>query len=259
MGNITALIADDEDQLRYELKKKLGKIWPDLEICCEAENGIKAVKLAEKHRPDIAFLDIRMPGKSGLEAAKEINSICKIVFITAYDQYALDAFDNEALDYILKPIEDSRLAKTARRLKKQLTSKENKSLKSSDNIDKILQKISRAIPELQGKKHLQWIKAQHRDTIELISVETINYFKAMDKYTTLFTNDKEYLIRKTIKDLEKELDPEMFWRIHRGTIVKVSAITKVSRSITGKYIIKVSGEENPLTVSRSYIHLFKHM
>ncbi len=261
MKKITAIIADDETQLRLHLKNKLHQIWPELEICAEAENGIEAVILAKKYKPDIAFLDIKMPGKSGLEVAGEINTICRIVFITAYDQYAVDAFENEAIDYILKPVEDIRLKKTIMRLQKELSQKNiqtNQSNQSAD-INQILKKLSETISTAQENKYLQWIKAQHRDSIQLIPVNEITLFQAADKYTAVISKGKEYLIRKTIKELEKNLDPEKFWKIHRSSIVKVSAIDKVSRSITGRYIIKIAEHKEPLTVSRSYIHLFKQM
>ncbi|MCK5100502.1 MAG: response regulator transcription factor [Desulfobacteraceae bacterium] len=255
MKDVTAIIADDEKQLRLYLKNKLSQIWPELKICAEAENGIEAVELAKKHKPDIAFLDIRMPGKSGLDAASEINKICNIVFITAYDQYAIDAFENEAIDYILKPVENIRLEKTVMRLKKGLETENNR----PEDMAQILKKIAETIPAAQENKYLQWIRAQHGDTIRLIPVDDISVFKAIDKYTSVISKSGESLIRKTIKELEAKLDPEKFWKIHRGTIVKASAITKISKSITGKYIIKVKGHEDPLKVSRSHIHLFKQM
>lgn len=261
MKQATAIIADDEKQLRLHLKNKLSQIWPELKICAEAENGIEAVKLAKEHKPDIAFLDIKMPGKSGLLAAGEINSISRIVFITAYDQYAVDAFENEAIDYILKPVEDARLEKTVKRLKERLAGKNVNEFQSnqSENITQILKKITETISTTQENKYLQWIKAQQQDSIRLIPVDEIALFQATDKYTAVISKGKEYLIRKTIKELEQELNPEKFWKIHRGTIVKVSAINKVSRSITGRYIIKIEDYNEPLTVSRSYIHLFKQM
>ena len=258
MKKVTAIIADDEKQLRLHLKNKLNQIWPELKICAEAENGIEAVKLARKHKPDIAFLDIKMPGKSGLEAAGEINTICRVVFISAYDQYAVDAFENDAIDYILKPVEDARLEKTVTRLKERFTA-ENNQADNSEDINKILKKISETISTTQKDKYLQWIKVQQGDSIRLIPIDEITIFQSTDKYTAVISKGKEYLIRKTIKELETMLDPEKFWKIHRGTIVKVSAITKVSRSVTGRYVIKVKEHEKPITVSRSYIHLFKQM
>ncbi|MCP3900167.1 MAG: response regulator transcription factor [Desulfobacteraceae bacterium] len=258
MNKITALIADDEKQLRLHLKNKLSQIWPELEICAEAENGIQAIEFAKKYKPDIAFLDIRMPGKSGIEAAEEINKICRIVFITAYDQYAVDAFENEAIDYILKPVEHTRLEKTVNRLKERFAEQESKT-DNSEDINQILKKISETISTKPKSEYLQWIKAQQGDSIRLIPIDEITIFQSADKYTAVISKGKEYLIRKTIKELETELNPEKFWKIHRGTIVRVSAITKVSRSVTGRYIIKVEEHEKPITVSRSYIHLFKQM
>lgn len=256
MKQVTAIIADDEKELRRYLKAKLNQIWPELEIIGEAENGIEAVELAKKYHPDIAFLDIKMPGKSGLDAAEEINSISRIVFITAYDKYAVDAFENEAMDYILKPVEQKRLEKTVHRLKKDLSS-DNKT--NSDEIKQILNKISENIAGRQENKFLQWIRAQHGDNIRLIPVDEISLFMASDKYTIVISKSGESLIRKTIKELETQLDPEIFWKIHRSTIVKVSSIKKVSRSLSGRYIIKISDYDMPLTVSRTYIHLFKQM
>ncbi len=258
MEKIQALIADDEEQLRTYLKNKLKLIWPELVICAEAENGIAAIELTEKLRPDIAFLDIKMPGKSGIEAAGEINRISRIVFITAYDQYAVDAFENEAIDYILKPYEEKRLKKCVARLKKRILAEKNNGFESRD-ISLILRKIADNIPAQPRKKYLQWIRVQKQETIHLIPVNEISLFMAQDKYTALFSRKKEYLIRRSIKELEQQLEPELFWRIHRSTIVRVGDIEKVSRSITGRYVIKVKNFHKPVTVSRRYTHLFKQM
>jgi DNA-binding LytR/AlgR family response regulator len=252
---ITALIADDEEELRRHLIRLLNELWPELVIAGESENGPETLRLFDSLSPDIVFLDINMPGFSGLEVAKQISGQCTIVFITAYDQYALEAFERQALDYILKPVQKERLAASLERCKKKFTS----TPPEPQDLGPLLLLLEKKLGREKTSPFLQWIRAQHRDSIRLIPVEDVLLFKAEDKYTLVITAKNESLIRKTIKELEDELDPDKFWKIHRGTIVNVSSILKISRSLTGRYVIRLDGYEEPLMVSRSFSHLFKQM
>lgn len=251
-----AVIADDEKELRTYLKRMLAELWPELEICGEAANGKEALKLIDDFAPHIAFLDIKMPGLSGLDVAKKIAGVCRIVFITAYDQYAVEAFERDAVDYLVKPVTKERLIQTIKRLKKQLQF----SPEPPEDLAKI---ITQVLANLQGNKnaeqYLQWIKTQHKASVRLISVDEVDYFQAGDKYTMVITAQGDALIKKSIKELSQELDPQKFWQIHRGTIVNVSRIENVGRSLTGRGTLKLKNRPDTLTVSRQYLHLFKQM
>ena len=255
MQEIKAIIADDEDQLRSYLKSRLSDVWSDLVICGEARNGQETLELIDEYHPHIAFLDIRMPGLSGMEVAKKIVDSCWVVFITAYDQYAVEAFENEAIDYILKPVTRERLKKTTDRLKKQVAIASG----PPADLSKVVERIVAGFPNKETPDYLQWIRAQQGEEIRLVPVEEVLYFKASDKYTMVITKDGESLIRKPIKELANELDPNKFWRIHRGTIVNAGCITKMSRSLTGRGVVRLKDHPETLTVSRSYIHIFKQM
>ncbi len=255
MPQIRAIVADDEDQLRKHLRSQLADCWPDLIICGEARNGQEALELIEQYRPDIAFLDIRMPGLSGMEVAQKIAGACWVVFVTAYDQYAVEAFEHEAIDYLLKPVTHERLQRTVNRLREQITSSHKPPLE----ISEIVERLMTSLPQRQAPAYLQFVRVQKGDGIRLIPVEEVYYFKASDKYTLVITKDGESLIRKPIKELADELDPQQFWRIHRGTIVNVQCIAQVSRSVTGRGIVRLKGRPESLAVSRQYIHLFKQM
>ncbi len=255
MADPKAVIADDEEQLRIYLKSKLVKLWPELIICGEAENGLEAIEIIQEHKPHIAFLDIKMPGLSGLEVAKKITTPCRVVFITAYDQYAIEAFESEAVDYLLKPVTDERLAKTVQRLQKQFSELPSPSKEMADTVEQLL----KALKKKQAPEFLKWIKVRHGEKIRLIAVDEVCYFKAADKYTLVRTRAGESLIRKSIRQLSKELDPDQFWRIHRGSIVNISQIVNANRSFAGRLILKLKDLPETLDVSRSYAHLFKQM
>ena len=255
MANLEAIIADDEEQLRTYLKSKLAKHWPELIICGEAENGLEALKLIDTCRPAIAFLDIKMPGLSGIEVAQKISANCRVVFITAFDQYAVEAFENEAVDYLLKPVTDKRLEKTIERLKKQISAIS----KPPNDFSRTMDRLLAALKDNQPSGYLKWVKVRHGDEVRLISIDEVSYFKAEDKYTVVKTLEGESLIKKSIRQLTEELDPDQFWRIHRGTIINVNRIGKVSRSFAGRLIITLKDLPETLTVSRSYAPLFKKM
>jgi DNA-binding LytR/AlgR family response regulator len=255
MANLDAIIADDEAPLRIYLKSKLAQLWPELTICGQAQNGFEALKLIETCRPAIAFLDIRMPGLSGIEVAQKTGSECRIVFITAFDRYAIEAFENEAVDYILKPVTDQRLKKTIQRLKKHVSGSSISSVDFTRSMDRLFA----ALEDRPASGYLKWIKVRHGEEVRLIAIGEVCYFKAEDKYTLVRTLENESLIKKSIRQLAEELDPDQFWRIHRGSIVNINRIAGVHRSFAGRHIVKLKELPETLTVSRSYGHLFKQM
>ena len=256
MSHPEALIADDEKQLRIYLKSKLASLWPELVISGEAENGNQALDLIETKKPGIAFLDIKMPGISGLEVARRITANCIVVFITAYDEFAIEAFENEAIDYLLKPVTDERLGKTIERVKKRLAASPPESPRQ---LTEALERLMARMENQDGPGHLKWIKARLGDEVRLVAADDVYYFKAEDKYTVVNTRDSEYLIKISIRQLTEELDPDQFWRIHRSTIVNLKCVAGVHRSFGGRLLIKLRDLNETLPVSKTYAHLFKQM
>lgn len=262
MKPLTALIADDEAPMRDLLRARLQQAWPDLQIVAEAANGVEAVELGEKHRPDIAFLDIRMPGLSGIEAARRLYERSHIVFATAYDQYALDAFEQGALDYLLKPVSAERLATTCARLQARLRKTATADAAPPQDIGQQLAKLT-SLLENKGKPekpaYLRWIQAQVGSSLRMVSTREVLFFQSDEKYTRVQTAAAEFLIRKTLKELLDELDPDEFWRIHRSTLVRVDAIAEVKRDLRGRQMLKVRGYPGELEVSRNHSYLFQQM
>jgi DNA-binding LytR/AlgR family response regulator len=250
MTRVTALIADDEAPLRGLLRDRLARGWPELEIVAEAPDGIEALRLLAAHHPEVAFLDIQMPGLSGLEVAARATDPCQWVFVTAYDQYAVPAFENAAVDYLLKPVSADRLAKTVARLRARLG-------RAPPDFAPLLAQISQAIAS--PKRYLQWLNVAARDEIHLLPVAEVDYFQADDKYTTVVTREREWIIRTPLKELEASLDPDGFWRIHRNTIVRIAAVTRVTRDFQGRCLLELAGRSEPVTVSRRYAYRFKQM
>jgi len=251
----TAIIADDERLMRDQLRMRLEQVWPELEIVGEAKNGEEAVELVGQHKPDLTFLDIRMPGKTGMEAAREIGDRSQIVFVTAYDQYAVEAFERGAVDYVLKPSEPERLKVTVERLKARL---DKPGAVVNDSVTAMLSQLAEKIAAPKPK-HLQWIQASIGSDLRMIPVEEILFFRSDEKYTCVQTEKFEALIRKPVRDLADELDPSLFWQIHRATLVNVNAIEGVTRDIRGRHLVLVKGRPEKLEVSRSFLHLFKQM
>jgi DNA-binding LytR/AlgR family response regulator len=251
---IRALIVDDEAPMRDQLRARLHEAWPSLVIAGEAANGVDAVSMARELKPDIVFLDIRMPGQSGIEAARHLYAQCHIVFVTAYDQYALDAFEQGAMDYLLKPVMADRLKLTCERLRQRVTA-------APENIGDQLQQLARLLEQGAPKKteYLRWIQAQVGTSLRMISTKEILFFQSDEKYTLVQTAHAEMLIRKTLKELADELDPDEFWRIHRSTLVRVDAIAEVSRDDRGRQMLKVRNHPAALEVSRNHAHLFQQM
>ncbi len=245
----TALIAEDEPLLRAQLKSRLADAWPELAIVGEAVNGEEAIALADSLRPDFAFLDIRMPVKTGLDVARAISPRCHVVFVTAYDEYAVAAFEAGAVDYVLKPPTPERIAKVVARLKGRLT------LAPLD----LTALLARLAAREDGPGPLNWIRASLGASMKMIAVADVVYFQAEDKYTKVVTTDGEALIRKPIKELFDELDSETFWQVHRGTIVNLRAIARVDRDWRDQPVITLKDRAEKLTVSRTFAHRFKAM
>jgi DNA-binding LytR/AlgR family response regulator len=263
--------------MREQLRARLGEVWPDLQIVAEAKNGLEAVQLVEQHRPDVVFLDIRMPGLTGVEAARQIAQLPppegasdddallpEIVFITAYDQYAVEAFEQGVADYVLKPAERERLALTVQRIQKRLAARRAGDGDAADvpaaaPLQTLLHQLAAKLTPGGAPQYLQWIQAGVGQAIQMIPVEDVLFFISDEKYTRVQTAQVEALIRKPIKELVDELDPKRFWQIHRSTLVNVKAITGVTRDFRGRQIVSVKGHPEKLEVSRSYTGLFKGM
>lgn len=268
-----AVIADDERLMREQLRARLAEAWPELEIVAEARNGLEAVELVREHRPEVVFLDIRMPGATGVEAARQIaqlpppegadddSLLPEIVFITAYDQYAVEAFEQGVADYVLKPAERERLALTVQRIRQRLAARADGSLDAppGPHLQALLHQLSARLDPGRAPRYLQWIQATVGPSIQMIPVDEVLFFISDEKYTRVQTAQVEALIRKPIKELVDELDPQAFWQIHRSTLVAVKAIAGVTRDFRGRQIVSVRGHGEKLEVSRSYAGLFKGM
>ena len=250
----TAIVAEDEPILRAQLEGKLRKLWPELEIIASVEDGAAALEALEDRAPDFMFLDIQMPEMTGVEVARHVGGRSHVVFVTAYDQYAIQAFETGAVDYILKPATDERLAMTIERLKAKLAGSP-----AQPPVD-LTSMLARLTEQMGGRKErLQWIKATQGQNLRLIPVSDVLFFQSDEKYTRVVTADSEALIKTPIRELLDGLDPEVFWQIHRSTLVNASAIAGVTRDFRGQAHVKIKGKEESLVVSRIYSHLFKQM
>jgi DNA-binding LytR/AlgR family response regulator len=285
-AQVRGVIADDERLMREQLRARLAEVWPELQIVGEAKNGLEAVELVTSHRPDVVFLDIRMPGLSGVDAARRIAqlpppgahedandgederedveadedaALPEIVFITAYDQYAIEAFEQGVADYVLKPAERERLGVTVARIKQRLALRGTPDEPPAPHMQQLLHKLAAKMNPQGTPPLLKWIQATVGQSIQMIPVEDVLFFISDEKYTRVQTASLEALIRKPIKELVDELDPELFWQIHRSTLVNTRAIAGVTRDLRGRQIVGVKGHSEKLEVSRSYTHLFKGM
>jgi DNA-binding LytR/AlgR family response regulator len=247
---ITAIIADDEPRLAGYLRGRLGDLWPELVVAGVAHDGPAAEALLRDESPDIAFLDIRMPGRSGLDVAAEIGAHCHVVFITAYDQYAVKAFDAGAADYLLKPVETDRLLAMKERMERKL---------ATPPID-LSELVARLRSSVKGESgRMKWVKAAVGKQVKLIPVDEVLYFQSDTKYTRVVLANGEALIRTPLKDLLSELDPEKFWQVHRGTIVNLDAVSGVLREDAERQFIMLKNRQEKLPISRQFTHLFKQM
>jgi len=250
-----AIIADDEPRLAAFLAERLGALWPELCIAGIAENGPQAEALIRDEAPDIAFLDIRMPGLTGLDVARRTTGETHVVFVTAFDQYAIDAFERAAVDYLLKPVTDARLAETVERLKGRLAGPR------ADDVQAALDVLARLAGGQGngGRERLAWIRALVGDQVRLISVDDVCYFQSNDKYTSVFTAEGEALIRTPLKELGDGLDPARFWQVHRGTIVNLAHVEATDRDFSGRVTLTLKTRPERIAVSRAYAHRFKQM
>jgi DNA-binding LytR/AlgR family response regulator len=245
----SAIVAEDEKALLDELCGHLAVLWPGLRIVATAADGVEALAMFERHRPQVMFLDVQMPGLTGLEVAQQVHEQCHLVFITAYDSHAVAAFEAGALDYVLKPYGAGRLAETVHRLQGRIHQS------PTWTIDQF-----KAVAEsLRPRPYLTWIKASAGVEVKLIMVSDVCYFRADTKYTTVATSERDLIIRRSIKDLVAELDPSQFWQVHRSTIVNVAAINSVGRDLAGGMVLKLKDRPERLSVSEAYRHLFRHM
>ena len=277
-GSVRGIIADDERLMREQLRARLAEVWPELQIVGEAKNGLEAVDLVAQHRPEVVFLDIRMPGLSGVDAARRIAQLepraagqdedaaedddamlPEIVFITAYDQYAIEAFEQGVADYVLKPAERERLGVTVARIRQRLALRGTPDEPPAPHMQQLLHKLAAKMNPGGTPPALKWIQASVGQSIQMIPVEDVLFFISDEKYTRVQTATLEALIRKPIKELIDELDPEAFWQIHRSTIVNLRAIARVERDWRDQPIILLKDRTEKLTVSRTFAHRFKAM
>ena len=248
--NPRAVLAEDESLLREQLRELLAAAWPELEVVALAENGKKAIRAVEEFQPDVLFLDIQMPEASGLEVARVASGRCHVVFVTAYDQYAVSAFEQGAVDYVMKPLSGARIAMAAQRVKERLKT-------APANLNGLLDNLSGG-PRRQGQ-YLRWINASHGEDVQLITIEEVRYLQSDTKYTRVVAAKREGLIRKSIKELVDELDPSTFWQMHRATIVNLNAVESVGRDLNGRVVLRLKDRPEVLQVSQPFAHLFRQM
>ena len=249
----TVLIADDEPNLAEHLRSRLAELWPGVEILPVAANGIEALRVIDDEAPTVAFLDIRMPGLTGLEVAHRMDRRTHVVFVTAYDQYAVDAFDRDAVDYLVKPVTDERLVRAVERLRRKIAEAEK-----PPAMDEVLARIARVLPAAAAGR-LRWIRASQGDTVRQIAVDDVLYFQASDKYTCVITREGEALIRTPLAELRDQLDADVFWQVHRSTVVNMREVASTRRDLGGRVFVKLKDGKTELAVSRANAHLFKQM
>lgn len=244
-----AIIADDEHHLAADLRRRLTQLWPALKIIAVVHDGIAAEHALAALKPDIAFLDIRMPGQSGLDAARAASLSTQLVFVTAFDDHAVQAFEQAAVDYLLKPVSDERLQRCVERLQQG----------GLNEPDVILKRLQQLLQTPTKPEPLHWLRIQVGQTVRMVAVDEVCYFQSADKYTTVLTRDAEYLLRTPMKDLIEQLAPDQFWQVHRGTVVNTKQIVSAHQDLMGKLSLTLRDRAEKVAVSRSYAHLFKQM
>jgi len=244
-----AIIADDEQHLAEDLRRRLTVLWPELKIIAVVHDGIAAEQALTELKPDIAFLDIRMPGQSGLDAARSASVATRLVFVTAFDDHAVQAFEQAAVDYLLKPVSDERLERCVERLQQG----------SLFAPDAIMTRLQQLLATPAKPEPLRWLRIQVGQMVRMVTVEEVCYFQSADKYTTVLTRDAELLLRTPLKDLIEQLDPDQFWQVHRGTVVNARQIVSAHHDLLGKVTLSLKDRAEKVAVSRSYAHLFKQM
>lgn len=259
----TVLIADDEPHLARALQTQLAH-WPELQVVAVARNGLEAAERIAALQPDIAFLDIQMPGLTGLEVAQGIEGATRVVFVTAFDEYAVQAFDEEAVDYVLKPVKLERLQRTMERVQRALASTGNSAIPLNANDPHLLAVLKKLMPAVTPQataphEHLRWVRASRGDMTHQVAVQDVLYFYADEKYTCVQTAQSEYLIRTPIAELAAQLDPAQYWQVHRSTIVNLQHLEGTRRDEVSRLFVRIKGHATELPVSRAYVHLFKAM
>lgn len=248
MKSPTAVIAEDEPLLREEIRNTLTELWPELTICGEAADGLQAIEALDNFHPHILFLDIQMPGRNGLEVARHASGKAHVVFITAYDAYAVQAFEEGALDYVLKPISPERMKLTVQRLQERMREPPADLSHLADLLKSIVK------PEAQ---YLKWLTVPHASELRVVAVSEILYLQADNKYTTIATRSSSFLLTSSLKEMQSKLDPAVFWQIHRSTVVNISAIDTIYRSFRGALEVKLKDRSELLPVSAAHAHRFK--
>jgi len=258
---VSALIADDEPLLRERLAAHLARLWPGLQVVAQARNGREALDQFDQHQPQVVFLDVHMPGLSGIDAARGMAGRAEVVFVTAYEQYAVQAFEQGALDYLVKPFDEARLAETVQRLQRRLAPAAPAAASPLPDalLDRLADELSRRAPAPVTPAHLQWIKASIGPALRLIPVDEVVYLRSDEKYTLVAWPGGEAVIRKTIRELADELDPAVFVQIHRSAIVNLRHVAQVVRGANETADVHLRGRSEVLPVSRSYLHLFRQM
>lgn len=256
MNNITAIICDDEQRLAHDLRDQLATAWPALRIVGIGRSGAEALALIDEMAPTIAFLDIRMPGLSGLDVARQLadsDAAPRIVFVTAFDNYAVSAFEARAIDYLLKPVKAERLAETVARLQRDLENNTRAVL--DDSLMEALKSISTS----KERKYLRWLNCGQGSEIDVIATGEVLFFQARDKYTAVVTADKERYIRTTLRELLSELDPDEFWQVHRSSVIRVGAIERVLKDEAGHLRVRLRGAREEVPVSGAFAGRFRQM
>lgn len=247
----TALIADDEPALRGAMQRLLVEVWPGLSVVASVGSGAAAIEAIVKLRPDVAFLDIRMPPPSGLDIARRVGGEVAVVFVTAYEEHAVAAFEQAAVDYLVKPVTVPRLRRAVDRVRRRV---------GGDGMLGVDGRLESLIRQLSGPAaHLHWLRVGHGERVEIVAVDDVVFFRSDHKYTAAVTRDREHLVRMSIAELVERLDPERFWRVHRGGIVNVAAVESARRDVRGRYRLTLKGRPEMLTVSAGYRHLFRRM
>jgi DNA-binding LytR/AlgR family response regulator len=244
-----AIIADDEQHLAEDLRRRLSQLWPELQIAAVLHDGMATAQALQELKPDIAFLDIRMPGQSGLDAARAAAADCRLVFVTAFDDHAVQAFEQAAVDYLLKPVSDERLERCVERLKQR----------SMFAPDALLARLQQLLATPARPEPLHWLRIQVGQSVRMVAVEEVCYFQSADKYTTVLTRDAELLLRTPLKELIEQLDADQFWQVHRGTIVNAKQVVSAHHDLLGKVTLTLRDRPEKVAVSRSYAHLFRQM
>ncbi len=253
-STVTALIADDEPHLARALAAELTRLWPDLQLLPIARNGVEAAEQIAAHKPDLAFLDIQMPGLTGLEVAQGIEGNTRVVFVTAYDEYAVQAFEQAALDYVLKPVKAERLQRTVERIQRAM-----QQAAGEDNGAQLLSALRKLVPNTAGTERLRWVRASAGELTHQVPVDEVLFFRADDKYTCVLMAGAEHLIRTPIAELAAQLDPQQFVQVHRSTIVNLAYLAGTRRDEVSRLFLRIKGHTQELPVSRAYVHLFKAM